>query len=285
MPQARGLLPQGANVTSTGAPINSIWHGFDTCLGLRAGERRLHPGEQRDGVVAVPQLRRGDPRLRPRSPAERGREGGLHAPGEPLGVAARGLGEKGGEAPAAEVEDDVRGAHRRAQAARCPAQEPVGGRGAQAEQEDAQRVLVAARTRALALQQPLEGPPAVEPGLGVEIRLAPQLVEGEGALERRAESRREALEAGELVVGRLALDAAPEDGERPDARVLPVDDPQGEPACEPELVPRELLLGVAVREGDRARLAAAGREAGELAGGLLRRQAERRDERLALRLR
>src|SRR5687767_9387271 len=129
-------------------------------------------------------------------------------------------------------------------------------------------MLVPPRPRALPLQQPLERAAAVEPGLAVEVGLVAQLLDGEGGLERGAERRRKALETGELVVRRLALDTAPEDGERPDTRALVVGDLQGETAHDPELVPRELLLGVAVGERDGACLAASGREAGQLPGGL-----------------
>ena len=49
---------------------------------------------------------------------------------------------------------------------------------------------------------------------------AREILEAEGVSERGAEGSRQALELLELLLGDLALDPTPEDGERPEAAAV-----------------------------------------------------------------
>ena len=119
--------------------------------------------------------------------------------------------------------------------------------------------------------------------LRVDVGLAPQLLDAQRVGERGAERGCEALEPLELVLGRLPLEPPPEDGERPDVRAVRVGEREREPAGQPKVVARQLLLRVAVRERDGARLGSSRRKRRELAGRLHGREAERCRERHAVR--
>jgi hypothetical protein len=121
---------------------------------------------------------------------------------------------------------------------------------------------------------------AVELRAGVDVGEAADLLEAEGVLERRCQRAREGLEATELLVAHVAADPAPEECKRSDSFAGLVGDRDGQAASQAELVLTLLVLRVAVRQLDGARLAGLGRDAEELPGRLLRGEPERGDERL-----
>jgi hypothetical protein len=100
----------------------------------------------------------------------------------------------------------------------------------------------------------------------------------------RGRSGRESLEPLELLLGHLALVAAPEHRECAQPAVL-VEHGKRQPAAQTELVASLFFRGVPVGESDRPRVTAARREPGELARGLLGGEPVRGHERLAVGLR
>ncbi len=127
----------------------------------------------------------------------------------------------------------------------------------------------------------MEEPAVVEAGQRVQVGELPRLAEPLRVVDRRRRPQREVLQRAEVLLPERAVGGAREDAQVPHRRRV-ARERHRQPGVDDGPVRLELLARVAVDEGDRAGVAAVRRAGDRLPLGLLRREAERRDERLPL---